>query len=52
MKREDCSDLSLDRVNFGKRRKEPMILIPSTRLGSYRLSRSGQNVGEKMNKEH
>ena len=27
-------------------------LIPSTRLRSYRLSTSGQNVGEKMNKEH
>ena len=35
-----------------KEGEEPRILIPSTRLGSYRLSTSGQNEGEKMNKGH
>ena len=35
-----------------KEGEEPRILIPSTRLGSYRPSTSGQNVGEKINKGH
>ena len=38
------------RTRWQRNEGEPMILIASTRLGSYRLSTSGQNVGEKMNK--
>jgi len=50
--RVDSSQDTAQRMEQQMSEKEPMILIPSNRLGSYRLSTSGQNVGEKMNKGH